>query len=78
MRANDCKPLALEAASPPSLQMDANTTANTNALSSCSSLVPFAFLTPKEAVLKRVSVTLEQSMAIEAKTRGYSAWYEEH
>ena len=66
MRANDCKPLAIKAASPPSLQVDENTPA--------SSLVPCASLTPEEVVLNRVSVTPGQAIAIEAKTR---SWYEE-
>ena len=72
MRANDCKPLAIEAASPPNLQVDENTPV--------SSVVPCASLTPEEVVLNRISVTPGQAIAIEAKTRGQSgcsSWYEE-
>ena len=72
MRANDCKPLAIEAALPPSLQVDENTPV--------SSVVPCASLTPEEVVLNRVNVTPGQAIAIEAKTRGQSgcsSWYEE-
>ena len=79
MRANDCKPLPIEAASPPSLQVDENTPANVNTSSSHSSLVPCASLTPEEVALNRVSVTPGQAVAIEAETRGQSgcsAWYE--
>ena len=58
MQANDCKPLAIERASPPSLQVDENTPV--------SSIVPCASVTPEA----ERSVTPGQAMAIEAKTRG--------
>ena len=45
-RANDCKPLAIELASPPNLQVDEN--------APVSSVVPCASVNPEEVVLNRV------------------------